>query len=54
MPTTHDNSVLFSINQLMNDYETRALEEQEEVARKVAAEERAQLEMARETPALSP
>lgn len=48
MPTTHDNSVLFSINQLMNDYETRVLEEQEEAARKVAAEERVQMEAARQ------
>jgi len=32
----------------MNDYETRALEEQEEAARKAAAEERAQLEAARQ------
>jgi hypothetical protein len=48
MPTTHDNSVLFSINQLMNDYETRVLEEQEEAAQKAAAEEKLQLEAARQ------
>jgi dTMP kinase len=47
MPTTHDNSVLFSINQLMNDYETRVLEEQAEAEQKAAAEERIQLEVAR-------
>jgi len=47
MPTTHDNSVLFSMNQLMNEYEMRVLEEQEEAARKAAADERIQLEAAR-------
>lgn len=41
MSTTQDNSVLFSINQLMNDYETRVLEEQAEAARKAEQEERA-------------
>lgn len=47
MSTTHDTSVLFSINQLMNDYETRVLEEQAEEARKAEAEERARQEAAR-------
>lgn len=47
MSTTHDTSVLFSINQLMNDYETRVLEEQAEAARKAEAEERAQQEALR-------
>lgn len=47
MSTTPDNSVLFSINQLMNDYETRLLEEQAEEARKAEAEEKARLEAAR-------
>ncbi len=48
MPTTHDNSVLCSINQLMNDYETRVLEEQEDTARKAAEDERVQMEAARQ------
>jgi len=47
MSTTNDTSVLFSINQLVNDYETRLLEEQAEAARKAEAEERARLEAAR-------
>lgn len=47
MSTTHDNSVLFSINQLMNDYETRVLEEQAEAARKAEAEEKARQEALR-------
>jgi colicin import membrane protein len=47
MSTTHDTSVLFSINQLMNDYETRVLEEQAEAARKAEAEERARQEALR-------
>lgn len=47
MSTTNDTSVLFSINQLVNDYETRLLEEQAEAARKAEAEEMARLEAAR-------
>lgn len=47
MSTTHDNSVLFSINQLMNDYEARVLEEQAEAARKLEEEERARQEALR-------
>lgn len=47
MSTTNDTSVLFSINQLVNDYETRLLEEQAEAARKAEAEEKARLEAAR-------
>lgn len=47
MSTTHDNSVLFSINQLMNDYETRVLEEQAEAAKRAEAEERARQEALR-------
>jgi colicin import membrane protein len=47
MSTTHDSSVLFSINQLMNDYETRVLEEQAEAARKAEVEEKARLEALR-------
>lgn len=47
MSTTHDNSVLVSIHQLMNDYETRVMEEQAEAARKAEIEERARLEAAR-------
>ena len=40
MSTAHDTSVLFSIKELMNDYETRVLEEQAEAARKAEAEEK--------------
>lgn len=47
MSTTNDTSVLFSINQLVNDYETRLLEEQAEAARMAEAEERARIEAAR-------
>lgn len=47
MSTTHDSSVLFSIHQLMNDYETRVLEEQAEAARKAEAEEKARQEALR-------
>lgn len=47
MSTTNDTSVLFSINQLVNDYETRLLEEQAEAARKAEVEEKARLEAAR-------
>jgi colicin import membrane protein len=48
MSTTHDTSVLFSINQLVNDYETRLLEEQAEAARKAEAEEKARLDAERQ------
>ncbi len=47
MSTAHDTSVLFSIKELMNDYETRVLEEQAEAARKAEAEEKAKQEALR-------
>lgn len=47
MSTAHDTSVLFSIKELMNDYETRVLEEQAEAARKAEAEEKAKQEAMR-------
>ncbi len=41
MSATHDNSVLFSLNQLMELHETRVQEEEAEAARKAEAEQKA-------------
>lgn len=47
MSATHDTSVLFSLNKLMDLYETRVQEEEQEAARKAELEARARAEAAR-------